>query len=92
MTFIKVGNIVLNTSYIAVVKLKNGASSGEDSLSLLIAMPKFLVLDRESITSNPYHYEWMEFRGSEAKALQDYFSSFNNALDLIPSYQELASV
>ena len=92
MTFIKVGNIVLNTSYIAVVKLKNEAISGEDSLSLLVAMPKFPLFDRESVTSTPHHYEWLDFKGREARALHDYFSSFNNALDLIPSYQELASI
>jgi hypothetical protein len=90
MAFIKVGSVVINTLYIAVVKLDNKTLSGENGVSLLVAIPQVILLDDEAMSSNTYHYEWMEFTGKEAKALQDYFSSFNNVIDLIPPYQEAA--
>lgn len=88
MAFIKVGNVVINTLYIAVVKLDSKTLSGEKSVSLLVAIPKSMGLDDETIYSNTLHYEWMEFAGKEAKALRDYFSSFNNVIDLLPPDQE----
>ncbi|HEY9637875.1 MAG TPA: hypothetical protein V6D14_31070 [Coleofasciculaceae cyanobacterium] len=90
MAFIKVGSVVINTLYIAVVKLDSKTLSGENGVSLLVAIPQVILLDDEAMSSNTYHYEWMEFTGKEAKALQDYFSSFNNVIDLIPPYQEAA--
>jgi hypothetical protein len=92
MAFIKVGNVVINTTYIAAVKLESLTISGDKSVSLLVAIPKFLLFSQEGISQNPYHYEWLEFTGKEAQALQDYFSSFNNVIDLLPSYQETASI
>jgi hypothetical protein len=92
MAFIKVGNVVINITYIAAVKLESRTLSGERSVSLLIAIPKFILFEQEAISQNPYHYEWLEFTGKEAHALRDYFSSFNNVIDLLPSYQETASV
>jgi hypothetical protein len=88
MAFIKIKNVVINTTYIAAVKLESKTISGEKSVSLLLAIPKFYWIDPESISPNTYHYEWMEFTGKEARALQDYFSSFNNVIDLLPSEQE----
>jgi hypothetical protein len=35
-------------------------------------------------STNFYQYEWVEFHGFAAIALQDYFSSFNNVIDLMP--------
>jgi hypothetical protein len=90
MAFIKVGNVVINTLYIAVIKLESLTLSGERSVSLLVAIPQAVLPDEEEISINPYHYEWMEFTGKEAKALQDYFSSYNNVIDLIPSTEEPA--
>jgi hypothetical protein len=92
MAFIKVGNVVINTAYIAAVKLESQTLSGDKSVSLLIAIPKFLFFSQEALSPNPHHYEWLEFTGREAQALQDYFSSFNNVIDLLPSHPETAPI
>ncbi|MBV9386199.1 MAG: hypothetical protein JOZ78_07200 [Chroococcidiopsidaceae cyanobacterium CP_BM_ER_R8_30] len=84
MAFIKVENIVINTNYIAAVKLENLTVSGEESVSILLATPKFPLLQLESAFPSPYHYEWLDFTGSQANVLRDYFSSFNNVVDLMP--------
>jgi hypothetical protein len=34
----------------------------------------------------------MEFTGQAAKALHDYFTNFNNVIDLLPQYQESSAV
>ncbi|MGH1393423.1 MAG: hypothetical protein ACRAVC_05225 [Trichormus sp.] len=88
MAFIKIQNVVINTSYVAAVKLDHQSSLGEKSVSVLIATPKFPLLQLDTNAQNFYHYEWMEFTGSAATALQDYFTSFNNVIDLLPPYQE----
>ena len=89
MAFIKVENIVLNTNYIAAVKLESQTCSGEKCVSILMATPKFPMLHMEAAFPNPYHYEWMDFTDQEAIVLQDYFSSFNNVIDLLPQHQEI---
>jgi hypothetical protein len=89
MAFIKIQNVIINTSYVAAVKLDNRTSSGEKSVSVLIATPKYPLFQLESISQNLlYHNEWIEFTGQAASALQDYFTSFNNVIDLLPQYQE----
>lgn len=90
MAFIKVGSFVVNTTYIAAVNLEDQTTSGEKSVSLLVAIPKLFLFEPEAVSPNLYHYEWLEFTGQEAQVLQDYFSSFNNVIDLLPSYQETA--
>jgi hypothetical protein len=92
MAFIKIQNVVINTSYVAAVRLDRQTSSGEKSVSVLIATPKFPLFQRDTIAQNLYHYEWLEFTGQAANALQDYFSSFNNVIDLLPQYQESSVV
>ncbi len=92
MAFIKVGNFVINTTYIAAVSLGNKTTSGENSVSLLIAIPNFIWLNSEASYPKIYHCEWLEFTGKEAQVLQDYFSSFNNVIDLLPNYQETAAI
>ena len=87
MVFIKVENIVINTSYIAAVKLESETCSGERCVSILLATPKFPLLQVEATFANPYHYEWLDFTGREAMVLQDYFSCFNNVVDLLPQHQ-----
>ncbi len=87
MAFIKVENIVINTHYIAAVKLKSQTCSGENCTSILMATPKIPLLQVEESFPNAYHYEWLDFTGRTAEVLQDYFSSFNNVLDLMPQYQ-----
>jgi hypothetical protein len=87
MAFIKIQNVVINTNYVAVVKLDNENSLGEKSVSVLIATPQFPSSHRDSIAQNLYHHEWIEFTGQAAIALQDYFTSFNNTVDLLPQYQ-----
>ncbi|MBF2000625.1 MAG: hypothetical protein IGS38_07890 [Synechococcales cyanobacterium M58_A2018_015] len=85
MAFIKVENVVINTSYIAAVRLEGHNSAGEETVSLLIAIPMFPLFSQELTTTNLYHYEWLEFAGDSATALKDYFSSFNHVTDLLPS-------
>jgi hypothetical protein len=90
MAFLKVGTVVINTAYIAAVNLESKTITGEKSVSLLVAIPKFLLFESEAIPHNSYYYEWLEFTGKEALVLQDYFSSFNTVIDLLPNYQETA--
>ncbi|WP_218596648.1 hypothetical protein [Chroogloeocystis siderophila] len=84
MAFIKIENVVINTNYIAAIKLDNQTISGESSVSLLMATPKLPLFQIEGAFPNHYHYEWIDFVGREAKALKDYFTSFNNVIDLLP--------
>ncbi len=84
MTFIKVENVVINTNYIAAVRLEGQNRTGEESVSLLIAIPLLPLFPEEASPSSSYQYEWLEFSGSSALALQDYFSSYSNVHDLLP--------
>lgn len=92
MAFIKIQNVVINTSYIAAVRLDTQTSLGEKSVSVLVVTPQFPLIQWDTITENLYHYEWMEFTGQAANVLRDYFSSFNNVIDLLPQYQESSAV
>lgn len=87
MAFIKIQNIVINTNYIAAIKLESQTCSGEKCVSILLATPKVPLL-HEAAFPNFYNYEWLDFTCREAMALKDYFSSFNNVNDLLPQYQE----
>jgi len=87
MAFIKLEAVVINTSYIAAVRLEGQTRSGEPSVSLLVAIPTASLLQQEAPNPGLYHYEWLEFTGDAARALQDYFSSFNNVIDLLPQYR-----
>jgi ribonuclease I len=84
MAFIKIEEVVINTSYIAAVRLESYALASENRVSLLVAIPTPSLLQQEMPSQSLYHYEWMEFTGDAAKALRDYFSSFNNVIDLLP--------
>ena len=86
MAFIKIEDVVINTSYIAAVRLECHTNSSADSVSLLVAIPNPSSLQQETSAQGLYHYEWLEFTGDAARALQDYFSSFNNVTDLLPQY------
>ena len=89
MAFLKVGNIILNTNYIACVKLESQTFSGEKSISILIATPRFPLLAGVDTTSPElYHYEWLHFTGRQAWGLKDYFSSYNNVIDLLPQDEQ----
>jgi hypothetical protein len=90
MAFIKLENVVINLSYIAAIRLECLNSAGEDSVSLLIAIPTTSLFERGNPPQNHYHYEWLEFTGDSARALRDYFSSFNNVIDLSPQYKSPA--
>jgi hypothetical protein len=92
MAFIKIQNVVINTSYVAAVRLDTQTCLGEKSVSVLVASPQLPLLQRDTIAENLYHYEWMEFTGQAANVLRDYFSSFNNVIDLLPQYQESSAV
>ncbi|MEA5514990.1 hypothetical protein [Nodularia sp. UHCC 0506] len=92
MAFIKIQNVVINTSYVAAVRLDTQTSLGEKGVSVLVATPQFSLIQWDTLTENLYHYEWMEFTGQAANVLQDYFSSFNNVIDLLPQYQESSPV
>lgn len=89
MAFLKIENIVINTNYIAAIKLDGQTVSGEGSVSILMATPKLPLFQIEGAFPNHYHYEWIDFVGWEAKALKDYFTSFNNVTDLLPHYTKL---
>jgi hypothetical protein len=88
MTFIKIQNVVINTSYVAAVQLDNQNGYGDKRVSVLIATPKFPLFQSETNSQHLYHYEWIEFTGQAANALQDYFTSVNNVIDLLPQNQE----
>ncbi len=92
MAFIKIQNVILNTSYIAAVKLDNQPGSEVKSVSVLLVTPKFSIFQCESISPNLHNYEWIEFTGQAANALQDYFTSYNNVIDLLPQSQESSVV
>ncbi|MDF5727043.1 MAG: hypothetical protein PUP92_03175 [Rhizonema sp. PD38] len=92
MAFIKIQNVVINSSYVAAVNLDNQTASGEKSVSVLIATPTFPLLQGETIPQNMCHNQWIEFTGQAAIALQDYFTSFNNVIDLLPPSQGESSV
>ena len=88
MTFIKIQNVVINTDYIAAVRFNNQTGSEKKSVSVLVATPKTSLFEWETVSSNNRKEEWMEFTGQAAKALEDYFSSFNNVIELLPLCQE----
>jgi hypothetical protein len=88
MAFLKLENIVLNTAYIAAVQLDSRTRSGEISISILMVSPKFPLVREEGVFQDPHRYEWLEFTGRKAKALQDYFNSFGNVIDLLPQSHE----
>jgi len=88
MAFIKIQNVVINTDYIAAVRFNNQTGSEKKSVSVLVATPKHASFEWETVSSNNRKEDWMEFTGQAAKALEDYFSSFNNVIDLLPQYHE----
>jgi len=87
MSFIKVGNTVINTNYIAAIKLDNQTCSGERCVSILMTTSRILMSQKETPLPNLYHYEWLDFTGVEVNVLRDYFSSFSNVIDLLPQPQ-----
>jgi hypothetical protein len=88
MAFIKIQNVVINTNYIAAVRFNNQTGSDKKCVSVLVAIPKSSLFEWETVSSNNRKEEWMEFTGQAAKALEDYFSSFNNVVDLLPQCHE----
>ena len=92
MAFIKIQNVVINTDYIAVVRFNNQTGSEKKSVSVLVATPKPTPFEWETVSSTNRQEEWMEFTGLAAKALEDYFSSFNNVIDLLPQCHETSLI
>lgn len=88
MAFIKIQNVVINTDYIAAVRFNNQTGSDKKSVSVLVATPRPTLFKWETVSSTNRQEEWMEFTGLAAKALEDYFSSFNNVIDLLPQCHE----
>ncbi len=86
MAFIKLENVIINTAYIAAIRLEQQHCCDTNSVSLLIAVPTASLLQEEP-SQGLYHYEWLEFTGDAAIALRDYFSSFNNVIDLLPQHK-----
>lgn len=62
MAFIKVENIVINTTYIAAIKLEGQNAAGEEIVSLLAAIPNFPLAQPQG-DGNACRYEWIEFTG-----------------------------
>ncbi|MUG96456.1 hypothetical protein F7734_30575 [Scytonema sp. UIC 10036] len=90
MAFIKIQNVIINTNYVVAVKLNNQTSIGENSISVLISTPKFSLLSPETVSQDSQDLcrdEWVEFTGQAAIALHDYFTSFNNVIDLMQNYE-----
>ncbi|MHC5938107.1 hypothetical protein [Nostoc sp.] len=52
MTFIKIQNVVINISYVAVVRLDNQTVSGEKSVSVTLATPQFSSFQWDTIAEN----------------------------------------
>ena len=88
MTLIEIQNVVINNSYVAVVRLDNQKVSGDKSVSVPLATPQFSSFQWDTIAENLYYYKCIEFTGQAAITLPDYFTSFNNVIDLLPRYQE----
>lgn len=84
MAFIKVDNMIINTTYIAAVRLEGQDPYGEEKVSLLLAIPTCSMRLQQSPPTSLFQYEWVDFTGFSAIALIDYFSSFNNVIDLMP--------
>ncbi|GAA6619330.1 hypothetical protein [Scytonema sp. NUACC26] len=90
MAFIKIQNVIINTNYVVAVRLNNQTSIGENSISVLISTPRFSLLSPETLAQDCQDLcldEWVEFTGKAAIALHDYFTSFNNVIDLMPNYE-----
>ncbi|OKH52687.1 hypothetical protein NIES2101_13690 [Calothrix sp. HK-06] len=85
MAFIRVDNMIINTTYIAAVRLEGQDPYGEEKVSLLLAIPTCSMPLEQVNPTNLFQYEWIEFTGCSAIALIDYFSSFNNVIDLMPT-------
>ncbi|BBD66959.1 hypothetical protein NIES4072_57630 [Nostoc commune NIES-4072] len=88
MTLIEIQNVVINNSYVAVVRLENQKVSGEKSVSVPLATRQLSSFQWDSIAQNLYYYKCIEFTGQAGITLQDYFTSFNNVIDLLPQHKE----
>lgn len=55
MTLIKIQNVVINISYVAVVRLDNQTVSGEKSVYVPLATAQFLSLQWDTIAQNLYY-------------------------------------
>jgi hypothetical protein len=84
MAFIKVDNMIINTTYIAAIRLEGQDAFGEEKVSLLLAIPTYSLQQEQVGCNNMFQYEWIEFTGFSAIVLKDYFSSYNNVIDLMP--------
>ncbi len=84
MAFIRLDHIVINTAYIVAVEFDHQTRDGESSVAILMAAPKFPLLQTQDVIPSLHHYEWLEFTGIRAALLKDYFSNFNNVIDLSP--------
>ncbi|MBV8884114.1 MAG: hypothetical protein JO235_08965 [Chroococcidiopsidaceae cyanobacterium CP_BM_RX_35] len=77
MALIKIKNLVINTNYIAAVRLGNQDCSEGNSVFILLATPGFPPLQDSPNGISQYQYEWLEFKDREADVLRDYFDNFN---------------
>lgn len=71
---------------------RSNGDSEKKSVSVLVAIPKSPLFEWETVSSNHCKEEWIEFTDLAAKALEDYFSSFNNVVDLLPQSQEISLI
>jgi hypothetical protein len=86
MAFIKIQNVVINIRYVTGIKLSKQTVSGEKRLSVLIANTQFTLHQWDTIAQNLYYCEGIEFTGQPANTFQDFFTSFNNVINLLPQY------
>ncbi|WP_392530787.1 hypothetical protein [Nostoc sp. C117] len=87
MIFIKIQNVVINTSYVAA-RLDNKTIASKKSVSVLLATLQLSLFHWDTIIENLYHSKWFEFTGQAVITLQDYFTSLNNVIDRLSQYQE----
>lgn len=88
MVFIKLQNVVINTSCVATLKLDNQTGLKRKYVSVLIATSKFQLFHSDTFDQKLYHSECVEFTELAANALQGYFTNFHNVIDLLSQYRE----
>ncbi len=82
MAFIRLDHLVINTAYIVAVEFDHETRDRESSVAILLAAPTFPLLQKKDVIQSLHRYEWLEFTGDKAATLKDYFSNFNNVIDL----------
>ena len=76
MTLIKIQNVVINNSYVAVVRLDNQTVSGKKSVSVPLATPQLLLFQWDTIPQNILDFG-LRLRSVERFWILDFFGLFS---------------